>query len=411
MNDQSLETTYLLPREAYTGAAWFEAEQQFLFGNTWQFAGLGSAVQDTGSYLTAQAGPHPLVVVRDGEGRLTAFHNICRHRGAVMLEGAGVVEREIRCFYHSWSYGLDGTLKRIPQAHQFPDLDRGCHGLHLASLAVWRGMVFVHPDENAPSFESWIEPLDASVGPFRPEELVELLRDSFEVAANWKLFVENHIDGYHLWHLHAQSVRGLDHRRQRWRPAGRHWIFDEPPTRPGTFPDRAITGLPLLPTTPRDGFGSVVMLAFPNLGIAVGATFFATVRAIPTGPTTSTVELRTHIAQVAARDGLRLAVHGAAKAARRLVRTAPLRRIAQRGRLGGSTDGDEVGTEVLIEDLRAAEAVQRGIASPTFRVGPMAREHEQAITVFQRNVLDHLAQPITTARPPSPPLSTQRIDS
>jgi hypothetical protein len=80
-------------------------------------------------------------------------------------------------------------------------------------------------------------------------------------------------------------------------------------------------------------------------------------------------------------------MHEAAKATRRLVAATPLQRIARRAR---RADGGGDSTEILMEDLRAAEAVQRGMASPTFRVGPMAREHEQAITVFQRNVLDHL---------------------
>jgi Rieske 2Fe-2S family protein len=253
------------------------------------------------------------------------------------------------------------------------------------------------------SLDEWLGDVVAELGPLDPSGLHELPVERHEMRANWKLFVENHIDGYHLWHLHARSIKGLDHGRQRWRPAGRHWIFDEPPTKPGTFPDQAITGLPLLPTAPADGFGSVVMLTFPNLGIAVGATFFATVQAIPTGPATSTIELRTRITPMDAHDGARLAMREAAKAARRLVAATPLDRIARRI---GLADGGGEPTDILMEDLRAAEAVQRGMTSPTFRVGPMARDHEQAITVFQRNVLDHVDH-----LDPSEPTATQRNDS
>jgi Rieske 2Fe-2S family protein len=378
---------WLLPSAAYTSQEWFDREQEQLIERCWAFVGMASDLRAAGDYVATQVGRVPIVVVRSEHG-LEAFHNVCRHRGAVLLEGRGNVRGGISCFYHRWRYSLDGALSSVPQRDQFPDLCMDDLALVRASVATAKGMVFVHVDASPPmSLDEWLGDIIGELGALEPSDLHELPVERHEMRANWKLFVENHIDGYHLWHLHVRSIRGLDHGRQRWRPSGRHWIFDEPPTKPGTFPDRAITGLPLLPTAPKDGFGSVVMLAFPNLGIAIGATFFATVQAIPTGPSTSIVELRTHIAPIDARDGVRLAMHEAAKATRRLVAATPLQRIARRAR---RADGGGDSTEILMEDLRAAEAVQRGMASPTFRVGPMAREHEQAITVFQRNVLDHL---------------------
>ena len=244
-------------------------------------------------------------------------------------------------------------------------------------------MVFAHVDsEPSVALDAWLGDIVASLGSTEPSGLHALPVEYHEIRANWKLFVENHIDGYHLWHLHARSISGLDHRQQQWRSSGRHWIFDEPPTRSGTYPDQAITGLPLLATTPSGGFGSAVMLAFPNLGIALGATFFATIRVIPIEPTLTRVELRTHIAPLSTEAGIRVATNEAKAAVRRLVRRTPLQRLV-------SSD-DPTATDILLEDVRAAEAVQRAMAAPTFAVGPMAHDFERAITVFQRNVLDHV---------------------
>jgi phenylpropionate dioxygenase-like ring-hydroxylating dioxygenase large terminal subunit len=398
----ALAAQWLLPAAAYTSQEWFDREQEQLIERCWAFVGMESDVPAIGDYVATRVGRVPIVVVRSEHG-LNAFHNVCRHRGAVLLEGRGTVRGGISCFYHRWRYSLDGALSSVPQRDQFPDLCMDDLALVRASVATAKGMIFVHVDATPPmSLDEWLGDVVAELGPLDPSGLHELPVERHEMRANWKLFVENHIDGYHLWHLHARSIKGLDHGRQRWRPAGRHWIFDEPPTKPGTFPDQAITGLPLLPTAPADGFGSVVMLTFPNLGIAVGATFFATVQAIPTGPATSTIELRTRITPMDAHDGARLAMREAAKAARRLVAATPLDRIARRI---GLADGGGEPTEILMEDLRAAEAVQRGMTSPTFRVGPMARDHEQAITGFQRNVLDHVDH-----LDPSEPTATQRND-
>jgi phenylpropionate dioxygenase-like ring-hydroxylating dioxygenase large terminal subunit len=377
---------WLLPVGAYTSQEWFDLEQERLFERCWAFAGMEHELADDGDYLTVAVGRVPIVVVRTEHG-LRAFHNLCRHRGAQLLEGRGNVGRSISCFYHRWRYGLDGRLTGVPQRDQFPGLCTDDLGLLPASVSTAAGMVFVHVDPAPPiPLDAWLGDIVTSLGSTDPSALHALPVERHDLRANWKLFVENHIDGYHLWHLHARSITGLDHRRQRWRASGRHWIFDEPATEPGTYPDRATTGLPLLPTTPPGGFGSVVMLAFPNLGIALGATFFATIHAIPLEPALTRIELRTHIAPMSTEDSLRLATREATAAVRQLVRRTPLRRLLPPGatRAGGG------GADILAEDLRAAEAVQRAMASPSFSVGPMANDFERAITVFQRNVLGHV---------------------
>ena len=256
---------WLLPVEAYTSAEWLENERERLFERCWSFVGMVDELRRVGDYVTVSIGRIPIVVIRGEEG-LAAFHNICRHRGAQLLEGRGNIGHSMSCFYHRWRYALDGRLVGVPQPDQFPGMCLDDYGLLPASVASVKGMVFAHVDsEPSVALDAWLGDIVASLGSTEPSGLHALPVEYHEIRANWKLFVENHIDGYHLWHLHARSISGLDHRQQQWRSSGRHWIFDEPPTRSGTYPDQAITGLPLLATTPSGGFGSAVMLAFPNL--------------------------------------------------------------------------------------------------------------------------------------------------
>jgi phenylpropionate dioxygenase-like ring-hydroxylating dioxygenase large terminal subunit len=282
---------YHLPVEAYTSTAWFERERKELFDQTWQFVGMSDDLVKEGDFVTSDVGASGLVILRGTDGTLKAFHNLCRHRGARLLEGTGNVGRELRCFYHSWAYSLEGDLKRVPQRDQFPDIDLACLGLHRANVATWKGMMFVHADPDAEPFDAWLSDFPAAMGPYNPLELAEAGREVFEVKANWKLFAENHIDGYHLWHLHRTSVVGFNHAQQTWRPIGRHWTFREPAQKPGTSPT-ANQGLPAIDGLTPDWYGSTVHLLFPNLGVATGAEYWLTLHMLPSAADRTRVEVR-----------------------------------------------------------------------------------------------------------------------
>ena len=369
---------YALPPKAYFSQDWFEREMADLFGRTWTFAGVESDVANPGDYVTARAGYNLLAAIRGDDGELRAFHNICRHRGAQLLEGRGRTPRGVSCFYHRWHYNLDGSLRGVPQAEKFGCLDRAAHSLKPASVAAWNGLVFVHPDPAPPiTLDQWLGDVSGRYGPWRPDHLIEADSFSHVVKANWKLFVENHIDGYHLFHLHAQSISGLDHQKQAWSPAGRHWTFYEPELPPTgeDAPKSGLAALPRLPGVDDSRTGSSVFLLFPNVGIAAGETYFAILTVEPLTAESCIVSVRAFISPAvvpvdASPEDAAAFVRGAAN--ERKVRVAP-----------SNPDGDFVG-----EDVYAAEALQRALRSPAFEVGPLARDLEDSIPFFQRSVMD-----------------------
>jgi phenylpropionate dioxygenase-like ring-hydroxylating dioxygenase large terminal subunit len=378
---------YHLPIEAYTGAAWFERERKELFDQTWQFVGMSDELVKEGDFVTSDVGASGLVVLRGVNGSLNAFHNLCRHRGARLLEGTGNVGRELRCFYHSWAYSLEGDLKRVPQRDQFPDIDLSCLGLHRASVATWKGMMFVHADPDAEPLNSWLSDFPAAMGPYVPLELAEAGREVFDVKANWKLFAENHIDGYHLWHLHRTSVVGFNHTQQTWRPIGRHWTFREPPQKPGTSPT-ADQGLPTIASLTPDWYGSTVHLLFPNLGVASGAEYWLTLHMLPIAPDHTRVEVRFRTMPLDTKTKAKVLAKAVIKSTRSTMeRQASLLTHRLHGTVAPvAPDNSLRSTQITDEDRRAAEAIQRAMQSPRFSVGPMARDHEGAISEFQRNI-------------------------
>lgn len=382
------QAAWLMPPEAYTSEAWFTREQEQLFGKNWYFAGMADDLPEVGDYLCVQVGPNPLVVIRGNDGEVRAFHNLCRHRGAQLLEGTGNARRGVSCFYHQWRYSLEGDLKGVPQKHQFPELAMEELGLLPAGIGVWNGMVFVHPDPApAEDVTTWLGDMATRMAPFQPLELMEVSRERHEMKANWKLLIENHIDGYHLWHLHAGTIKGLDHAKQEWWPTGRHWSFYEPPTTPGAYPDAEQTGLRRIRALDDGGFGSAVQMLFPNLGVAGGSSFWVTVQAIPVSAERTIVEVRTRIEPI---DRRLLQVDKLRRSAQKALASSPLAPVLKRFGLGN--DGDDPFNDLMGEDLSAGEAVQRGMRSPRFSVGPMAQDYENAITAFQQNVLDAVGE-------------------
>ena len=191
----------LAPR-AFTAPEIFEEEQRTIFARSWVHVADTCDVRAPGAFVTARIGRTPVIVMRDRAGELRAFLNACRHRGAQLLEGKGTCDKQIKCPYHAWSYGLDGALLGVPYREQFAHtaLDQ----LSLVSVRVGTvgPFVFACLDPDAPSLEAWAGDLGqdlARAGAATWELGYEL---SYELAANWKLFVENANDGLHVQFVH-----------------------------------------------------------------------------------------------------------------------------------------------------------------------------------------------------------------
>lgn len=348
-------THYLLPPEAYWSDAWFEHEQRQLFGHTWHLAADFTELAEPGDYVTLVAGTDPLLVVRGIDGELRCFHNLCRHRGMLLLTDAGRTRAGIRCPYHLWNFGLDGDLRNVPQEGQFCGLDRSQWGLLPGSVGEWGGLVFVHPDADAPPVAEWLGELPGHVGSFQPELLQEVGRLTLDARCNWKLFVENHVDVLHLWYLHARTLNDFEHSRFEWHQLHRNWASYEPVKDGIGEPKLSAATTTIAHLDERDRRGLGAHAAFPNVLMATSAEFFATYVARPTGPASMQVDLR--------------------------VRAEP---GADPARLLGSLQS------FISEDITGCEGVQATIRSSHFIVGPLAEQHEQPIMLFQQHLLDAL---------------------
>lgn len=187
---------------AFTSRAVFEAEQRAIFARSWVHVGDLRDVPGPGAYLTATIGRTPILVVRDrGDGTLRGFLNACRHRGAQLLDGKGTCEKQIKCPYHAWSYGLDGKLLGVPYRDEF-DCDVSQLGLVPIRVGVVGPLIFACIDPTAPPLEAWVGELAGAVARAGVADWDFAWETTYELDANWKLFVENANDGYHVQFVH-----------------------------------------------------------------------------------------------------------------------------------------------------------------------------------------------------------------
>jgi nitrite reductase/ring-hydroxylating ferredoxin subunit len=195
----SLRQGYTLPAEWYTSPSHFERERARIFRRAWQYAGHIDLVRETGQFLTTHIMSVPILVVRGRDARLRAFINVCRHRGSeLVLEPCGR-KQSIQCHYHAWTYNLDGTLRAAPGSKLEPGFRLEEFPLLPVQVDTWGPFVFVNPDPQAPPLADYLGDLPNMVAAtgLDLDAIRCRRRDTYDIAANWKIVVDNYLECYH----------------------------------------------------------------------------------------------------------------------------------------------------------------------------------------------------------------------
>ncbi|QJY50088.1 aromatic ring-hydroxylating oxygenase subunit alpha [Pseudonocardia broussonetiae] len=208
-----------LSGSAYTDASVFAAEQERIFERSWTCVALAADLTGPGAFRTVTVGRESVVLVRGRDGVVRGFLNVCRHRGAALCtEEAGQLRRNLQCSYHAWTYSLSGELVAAPNLTTMPDVDRAAYGLHAVHLREWLGYVWIclSEGEEPPSFDD--EVVGAVVERLGDRDSIERYdvgslslarRVRYDVAANWKLIVENFMECYHCATIHPELTEVL----------------------------------------------------------------------------------------------------------------------------------------------------------------------------------------------------------
>jgi len=206
--DRPLREASTLPSPLFRDPAVYEREVARLFRRSWQCVGRADELPFPGSFRTVEVAGSGVLLVRNRAGKLRAFHNVCRHRGTRLVEAPeGRDLTRLLCPYHAWTYDLDGRLLGTPHMQDVKGFERAEHGLYPVALEEWRGFVFVNLAPRPEPLARTLGRLPERTRDYPLEELRRTHRVVYEIAANWKLVVQNANECYHCPGVHPQLVK------------------------------------------------------------------------------------------------------------------------------------------------------------------------------------------------------------
>jgi choline monooxygenase len=350
------DPTLPLERARTIPAAWYHdpemalAERQRVFGNSWLLAGRADQVAVPGSFFTIDLAGEPIVVVRDTEGTLRAFHNVCRHRGArVACEEEGRATK-LRCRYHGWTYDLAGRLRGTPEFDGVADFRREDNALPGVAVGVAGPFVWVHLGGSPGPLAEWVGPLErrgalAALAGFRWHS-----RSEYRLACNWKVFVDNFLDGgYHVNTVHPGLAGVIDYTHYRTE-IDEHASVQISPLRSGGQEDDV--------GQVRSGGSAFYWWVFPNLMLNLYDTAVDTNLVLPDGPDACRVIFDFYF------------------------------RDAESGFMEQSLT---VAHQIQLEDVGICEEVQRGLHSRSYDTGRFSVRREPAGYHFHQLLAKWLA--------------------
>jgi choline monooxygenase len=345
-----------IPSQWYLSPEVAAIERHGAFGESWQLAARGDQLEAPGSFVTASIAGEPVVLVRDGRGVLRAFFNVCRHRAAcVVTEPAGTLRR-LRCRYHGWTYDLAGQLLGTPEFDGVDDFRKEDNGLLPLAVDTWGPLVFVNLSATHPSLAEALSPLPERMGGLGSLRFIE--RRTYELACNWKVFVDNYLDGgYHVNSVHPSLASVLDYSEYRTVCAG----LTSVQTSPLLAPEVRDSGDAV--STVRVGEMALYGWAFPNFMVNLYGGVMDTNVVHPLSPGSCRVEIDFYMSTLESFDS---------------------------GRVARETV--EIGHQIQLEDVGVCEDVQRGLASRSFDTGRYSVRREMAVHHFHQLLATRLRQ-------------------
>jgi len=349
VSETKAKAAHALPAWVYNHAELTRLEIERVLKPSWQIVCHVNSIPKPGDYQTFDLGPESVIVLKDRDGSIRGYHNVCRHRGARLLDGSGNCPATITCPYHGWSYRHDGSLIGVPMRDTFPGLDRAAHGLRPVRVDTALGFVFVClAGDPTPVAKTWGR-LAEELAAYRLDEMVPLTPISTDVwNVDWKIAMDNYLESYHVPIGHPGLYRMFtpDYDDTATVPGvarGVSWMREQPSSKWAERLYQKLVGgaATHLPEAERRCWR--FYSALPNLGIDVFPDQMDFFQLLPAGPGKCMV---------------RGAVFGLPGSSREL---RAVRYLSNR-----------INTQVNNEDKWLCDRVQRGLASSSYTPGPLS---------------------------------------
>ena len=207
-SERTARGKHALPGRYLNSQRIFESETHHIFNRDWLYACRSSELTAPGAFVLRGEVNSKIIILRDEDGAIRAFHNVCRHRGTELCsQDSGHFERSIRCPYHAWTYALDGTLIGAPNMKEVEEFQTSDHRLASVAVAEWAGFIFFNLSPEPVPFKNAFAPLLHRFEPWLLHELQPVARRFYSVKANWKLIFQNYSECYHCPSIHPALSR------------------------------------------------------------------------------------------------------------------------------------------------------------------------------------------------------------
>lgn len=211
---EPIERAETIPSSWYQSESVLAFEKEYIFSRFWQLACHESQIADPGDMYTLDVAGNPILIVRDQEEKLRAFYNVCKHRGGPVAVKKGTTS-VLQCRYHGWTYLLDGSLRGVPQFNRVDLFDKKNFGLEPVKLKTWQGLIFVKLMRNNLLLNKLLEGASKRLGTIDLSCFSHFCEVRYEIECNWKVYVDNFLEGYHIPIVHPELAKLLDYKNYR----------------------------------------------------------------------------------------------------------------------------------------------------------------------------------------------------
>ena len=203
-------------RDKTISSSWYsdekilKIEKENIFSKSWHLLGSIDQIPDKGDYLIKTINEQPIVVIKDKVGEINVFYNVCQHRGCVLLEKDGN-SKQIKCGYHGWVYELNGKLKAT---RGFDKEDLDFEKLNLKSIEhyIWMNQIFVKLQSDCNNLPKTLKEIENIISPIKFDNYLFHLRKSYKIKCNWKVYMDNYLEGFHIPLVHPKLNNVIDYK-------------------------------------------------------------------------------------------------------------------------------------------------------------------------------------------------------
>ncbi|MBI2256865.1 MAG: aromatic ring-hydroxylating dioxygenase subunit alpha [Proteobacteria bacterium] len=337
MIDGKTTPLYTLPARWYHADDVYEAERWSVFAATWQFVCREADLPQPGDYTAAKIAGFDIFVLRDRNGALKSFHNLCSHRAAPLFaEGTGHCD-VLRCRYHGWTFDHDGKLKAAAHFGECDWFKKEDHGLKPVRLDTWRGLVFVNIDGKAESLADFLSDVAKLVEPYPIESFHRRGGEDLAIKCNWKTYTDNFVEGYHIPGIHPFLSQAIDFSGFET-TYGKHVVIMRAPQKASSI------------------YGGLWLWIWPNMTLSVYPDGMNISRIVPHAPRLTTLHYNFYFQDIS--DAL-------AEAQQKTI---------------------DINVQIVREDFGICEDAQDNLEAGVYERGPLSPKHEMGVKYYHDEV-------------------------